>query len=94
MLEFATGDRWELKVLEGEIPAGFEVETGAGVFQKGGSVIEKDKVSLDCGERQEIRRVRYAWSCTPGRKLLCNQTGLLAEPFEREISGETRRRKE
>ena len=85
--------RDRLKVLEGETPAGFEVDTGAGVFQKAEARIEKDKVFLDCGERQEIRRVRYAWSCTPGRKLLCNQAGLLAEPFELEISGETRRRK-
>lgn len=93
VLKFVTGDGGELKVLEGETPAGFEVDTGAGVFQKAEACIEKDKVFLDCGERQEIRRVRYAWSCTPGRKLLCNQAGLLAEPFELEISGETRRRK-
>ena len=90
-MEFTTGDQGDLKVLEGEIPAGFEVETEEGVFEKTAAKIEKNKVFLDCGERKGIRRVRYAWSCTPGRQLLCNQAGLLAEPFEVEVSEETER---
>ena len=91
VLEFATGDQGDLKVLEGEIPVGFEVETEDGIFRKAAAKIEKNRVSLDCGGRTGIRHVRYAWSCTPGRKLLCNQTGLLAEPFEGEVSEETER---
>ena len=91
VLEFTTGDQGDLKVLEGEIPAGFEVETEDGGFEKTAAKIERNKVFLDCGERKGIRRVRYAWSCTPGRQLLCNQAGLLAEPFEVEVSEETER---
>ena len=37
-------------------------------------IVGEEPVSGMCG---------MPWSCTPGRKLLCNQTGLLAEPFER-----------
>lgn len=89
VLEFITGDCGDLKVLEGEIPAGFEIETGDGIFRKVTANLEKNKVLLDCGGKKDIRHVRYAWCCTPGRQLLCNQTGLLAEPFEVKVSEET-----
>lgn len=91
VLEFTAGSQGDLRVLQGKAPDGFQVETGDGIFQTVQAKIEGNKVFLNCGERKKVKHVRYAWSCTPGRHLLCNEDGLLAEPFELEVSEETRR---
>lgn len=88
VLEFTVGSKGDLEVLQGEMPEGFEVDEGDGTFQKTQARIQGNKVFLDCREREGVKHVRYAWSCTPGRKLLCNHAGLLAEPFELEVSEE------
>ena len=91
VLEFTAGSQGDLRVLQGKAPDGFQVEAGDGIFQTVQAKIEGNKVFLNCGERKKVKSVRYAWNCTPGRHLLCNEDGLLAEPFELEVSEEIRR---
>lgn len=85
VLMFDTRDGEGLTVVEGEVPQGFELRDREGDFHEAAARIEGNNIILDCSDFVRPVQVRYAWSCTPGRNLLCNHAGLPAAPFCEEI---------
>lgn len=85
VLTFCTGDGEALETMEGHAPQGFEVRTEKDDFREAAAKLEGNRIILDCSGLGRPVQVRYAWSCTPGGNLLCNHTGLPAEPFCKDV---------
>lgn len=95
----------ELLTVDGRPPEEFEAAGEDGRYYpveariEGNSVILINRSSREkFAERKslwkkfprELKKVRYAWRNCPDRGLLCNAAGLLASPFEMEVSDEDR----
>ena len=85
VLTFDTQDGESLSVIEGSVPKGFEIREQDRSFCEVMARMEGNHIILDCSGFIKPIQVRYAWSCTPGRNLLCNHAGLLTEPFSKEL---------
>lgn len=76
-----------LATLDGQAPGEFEVAGADGVYHPAKAALDGLAAEIICPEAVDPPvRVRYAWRNAPDRGLLVSPSGILASPFEMEIT--------
>lgn len=76
----------ELLTADGRPATEFEAAGEDGKYYPVEARIEGNTVLLTDRYSREMKKIRYAWRNWPDRGLLCNGAGLLASPFEMEVT--------